>query len=296
MAGERIVVTGATGFIGSALVAQLGMHNEVLVLARDLVAARTQLPLGDDAIHLIADDAMPLRHVFEQIKPTVVFHLATDYQRHDTPAAIGSMVDANVRFGSLVLDAAANHPDCCVVLAGSHFQFAAGPDRPATFYAATKNALCGIARYLEEARGLRWIQTVIYDVYGPGDTRPKLVNTLIDRVMAEEPVLLPDPEPLHHFVYIDDVLGALVASVEDLRAGRAPNGGDVFATSAELATPSDVLRAVAAVLDTEPLISSEHYQLPPRTVMRPFEGPRPDGWQPRVSLAEGIDRIVRSVR
>lgn len=299
MTGERIMVTGATGYIGSALVAQLRDGNDVHVLARDAAAAQTQLGLGDDAVHAVGDSAAPIGAAFEEVKPTIVFHLATDYQRNDDPATVASMVDANVRFGSLVLDAASNHVGCDVVVVGSHFQFAGGPGRPASFYAATKNALREIARYLQEARGLRWIQPVIYDVYGPGDTRPKLVNVLIDQVMAGEPVRLPDPEPLHHFVYVDDVVAALVAAARDLRSGDSPNGSSVFVTSDELATPSDVLGAVASVLGIEALISPERYELPPRTMMRPFEGPRPEGWRPEgwrptVGLVDGIKRIVRA--
>jgi len=292
-AGERIVVTGATGYIGSALVAQLREKNDVHVLARDITAARTQLDLGDGSVHDLGDGSAPIAAVFEQIDPTVVFHLATDYQRRDDPARVASMVNANLRFGSLVLDAASSRPGCDVVLAGSHFQFAGGPGRPASFYAATKNALCEIARYLQEARGLRWIQPVIYDVYGPGDTRPKLVNVLIDQVTAGEPVRLPDPEPLHHFVYVEDVVVALGAAARDLRSGDSPNGSSVFVTSNELATPSDVLGAVASVLGIEPLISPERYELPPRAIVRPFEGPRPEGWRPTVGLVDGIERIVQ---
>lgn len=292
MAGERIVVTGATGYIGSALVAQLRERNDVHVIARDDAAARTQFGLGDGFVHGVRDGSAPIRAVFELVNPTVVFHLATDYQRHDDSATVASMIDANVRFGSLVLDAASHHSECAVVVAGSHFQFAGGPGQSASFYAASKNALCEIARYLQEAQGLRWIQPVIYDVYGPGDRRPKLVNVLIDRVTAGDAVLLPDPEPLHHFVYVDDVVAALVAAAGDLQSDSSPSGSSVFITSDELVTPSDVLGAVAAVLGVEPQISPDHYQLPSRAIVQPFEGPRPSGWQPTVGLADGVERVV----
>jgi len=273
-------------------VEQICGENDVHVLARDVTTARTQLGLADGSVHAIGDGSAPIDAVFEQIDPTVVFHLATDYQRHDDSSKVASMVDANIRFGSLVLDAASARPGCEVVVAGSHFQFAGGPGRPASFYAATKNALCKIADYLQEARGLRWVQPVIYDVYGPGDTRPKLVNVLVDRVTAGESVRLPEPEPLHHFVYVDDVVAGLVAAAGDLRSDRSSSGSSVFLTSDELKAPSDVLGAVAGVLGVEPLISPEHYELPPRSIVRPFEGPRPDGWQPTVTLLEGINHVV----
>jgi nucleoside-diphosphate-sugar epimerase len=97
-------------------------------------------------------------------------------------------------------------------------------------------------------------------------------------------------------VYVDDVVTALVAAARDLRSGRSPSGSSVFVTSDELATPSDVLAAVASVAGIEPRISPERYELPPRAVLRPFEGPRPSEWRPAVGLVEGIERIVHPDR
>jgi CDP-paratose synthetase len=292
MAGERIVVTGATGYIGSALVAKLRDANEVHVLARDVAGATTQLGIRREVAHHSGTGSTAIAATFEQIDPTIVFHLATDYRQRDDSTAIESMIDANVRFGSLVLDAASERDGCQVVVAGSHFQFAGGPGHSSSFYAATKNALCEIARYLGEARELRWIQPVLFDVYGPHDPRPKLVNVLIDRVTSGQPISLPVHEPRHHFVYIDDVVAALVASAVELRSDDAAKGKSVFISSDEVVSPSEVLGAVAEVLGVEPVVSPEPFELPPRSIMLPVEGPRPVLWGPTVGLREGIERVV----
>lgn len=292
IAGERIVITGATGYIGSALVSTLRELNEVHLLVRDPAVAGSLHDLPREQMHAILDEPGSIAALFERIAPNLVFHLATQYERRDDSEKIGSMVDANVRFGALVLDAASRLPDCPVVVAGSHFQFAGAPGRSASFYASTKNALCDIAEYLREARGLRWIQPVIFDAYGPGDTRPKLVNILIDRISSGQPVSLPEPQPLHHFVYIDDVIGALIASARELRSSDSASGSSVFLTSNELVPPSTVLDTVASVLGVDPVVSTEHFEMPPTSIMVPFEGPRPEGWRPTVSLSEGVEKIL----
>jgi len=293
--GERVAVTGATGYVGSVLVPRLRERNDVHVFARDGAAARSLLGLPGDQVHTDLESPGAIADAFERIAPTVVFHLATHYERKDDSANVARMVDANVRFGSLVLDVASKLSKCDVVVTGSHFQFAGRERRSASFYAATKNALGEIARYLQEARGLRWIQPVLFDVYGPGDTRPKLINILIDRVSAGEPVSLPDPEPLHHFVYIDDVITALAASVQQLRSDSTADGRSLFVTSEALLSPTAVLKEVSAALGIDPIVSSQHFDLPPRSIMTPFEGPRPDGWHPRVGIRDGIERILDTV-
>ncbi len=294
MRNERILVTGATGFIGSVLVAELGRHNEVHALVRDTEAARSSLDLPPGQIHGESRVPGSLVELFEDVSPSFVFHLATHYEQRDDPDRVASMVDANVRFGALVLDAVSHVPDCTVVIAGSHFQFAGEEGRSSSFYAATKNALCEIAAYLQDARGLRWVQSVIYDAYGLGDRRPKLINVLIDRVREGATVMLPSPEPLHHFVYIDDVLSGLISSAAETQTGAIASGSSVFLSSDESVTPSDVLAEVAACLGTDPVLDPEPYPLPSGSIMTPFEGPAPPGWKPLIDLHTGIVRTVRS--
>lgn len=289
---ERILVTGATGYIGSFLVPRLAEHNEVHVLARDKSAAISALGLASDRVHSALGTAPDVLRAFETIQPTLVFHLATHYEKHDDIHKLATMVDANVGFGSFVLSAASTLKQCEVVLAGSHFQFGSQPGKSASFYAATKNALCDIARYLQDARGLLWIQPVLFDVYGPEDPRQKLIAVVVNRVLAGELVALPDPEPLHHFVYIDDVVDALIASAIELRADHSRSGTNVFVTSDQLATPSLVVAEVAAATHTDAKLDPVAYMLPEGSIMTPVAGSRPRGWQPQVGLRQGIGRIV----
>ena len=289
LTNETIIVTGATGYIGSALVAKLRKLNEVHVLVRNANAAPG---LPDERIHTDLDTPGAVAAMFQRTLPTIVFHLATHYVQHDVSEEVPAMIEANVRFGSVVLDAASLVPNCDVVVTGSHFQLAGATRRPTSFYAATKNALGEIARYLEDARGLQWIQPIIFDTYGPDDPRPKLVTTLISRVASGEPVSLPDPEPLHHFVYIDDVVDALVASVCDLRTSGSGPGRSVYVTSNEPLPPSEVLDAVASALDIRPLVSPDPYRTPQGAPTAPINGSRPVGWEPTVGIREGVKRTA----
>ncbi|MGI9585239.1 MAG: NAD-dependent epimerase/dehydratase family protein [Acidimicrobiia bacterium] len=288
--GERILVTGGTGYIGSALVARLRQRNDVHIVTRGAGGAGRLADTSTVRFHVVTEPASQIGELVASVDPTVVFHLATHYERVDDAASLGSMVDTNVRFGSLVLGAAARLADSAVVIAGSHFQFTESGRGAANFYAATKSALATVAAYFGEVHGLRWCQTVLFDVYGPNDPRPKFVNAFLDRTVAGLPVMLPDPEPLHHLVYIDDVVAALLASAHSLKAGAA-SGEDVFVTSDHPVTPSQVLAEIGLVVGRSPEVADAPYELPPGTIMAPVEGPRPALWQPTVGLHDGLRSV-----
>lgn len=290
MSGETVLVTGATGYIGSVLLESLRTDNDVHALVRDRRRDSGALETPGVRFHTFGPDLDEVETVVDAISPGVLFHLATLYSRHD-PASVSQMVDANVKFGAAVLNAVSHQSECDVVLVGSHFQFVGSPPVPSSLYAATKNALCEIAAYFGRERGMRWIQAVLYDVYGPGDPRPKLVTTVLNSLRTGEPLSLPEPQPLHHFVYVDDVVEALIAARVDLCSDLMTNGRSVFVTSNRPATPEELLATASRVAGVEPTLSDDRFKLLPGAPMRPIDGPRPKDWQPTVDLATGIERI-----
>src|SRR5438105_3742356 len=101
---RRALVTGATGFVGSALVARLvrdGWAVDVLLRAPD-----ASLHEGVTA-HVIPEDVDELIALVRELAPTDCFHLATAFRGVHCPADIAPMIDANVRFGAVLAEAAA---------------------------------------------------------------------------------------------------------------------------------------------------------------------------------------------
>lgn len=287
--GRAILITGATGYIGSRLVRSLAEAASVAILVRDRSTAMDEF--ADTGVEIHEIGSRSIIEIFEDVDPNVVFHLATRYERND-PSDVSGMVDANLGFGVAVLDAASRIDNCGVVLVGSHFQSPGQGRQPVNLYAATKEALLTVARYFEEARGLRWTQVVLYDVYGPGDPRDKLIPRVLTALRQGDQIRIPDPEPLHHFVYVDDVVSGLVAAAGTIADTGVESRESVFLTSDAAIPPSTVVAVASEALGVEACLSSEPYVPPPHTIMIPTDGPRPNGWTPRITLAEGISHTV----
>src|SRR4051794_27060138 len=97
MVGERVLVTGAAGFIGSALVRRLCADGHHVVgidairgtTTRSLAADRLAALAGEPRFELLELDlnSPGLDHVLRRVRPDVVFHLAARPGARDTDTA-----------------------------------------------------------------------------------------------------------------------------------------------------------------------------------------------------------------
>ena len=91
---------------------------------------------------------------------------------------------------------------------------------PVSLYAATKEAFEDILRYYTEAEGFDAISLAIFDSYGPGDNRKKLIHTLEDMVRNGGQLDMSPGEQEMDMVYIDDIIDDFIYAAEMLLRGE----------------------------------------------------------------------------
>ncbi len=291
---RRILVTGATGFVGRHLVRRLTADG---VAVHALVRPQSNLAplqgLSGLSVHLDDGGDRSIGDVLDQAAPELVIHLATHFVGEHGPGDLGPMVAANILFGARLLEAMADTGPACLVNAGTSWQ--AFEDRegvPVNLYAATKQAFEDLLAYYTEAAGLRAVTLRLFDSYGPDDPRRKLMN-LLTRAADEGQALVMSPgEQLLDLVYIDDVISGFLraaALVRDMAGGHqvyALSGGDRRSLREVVETFS---RAAGKPVTVE--WGGKAYRV--REVMVPWsQGRTLPGWRPRVSLEEGIGRML----
>lgn len=285
MTDRRALVTGATGFVGGALVRRLaadGWTVDALVRTPD-----ADLPAAVTA-HMIPADVDGLISLVAELDPTHCFHLATAFRGVHVPADIAPMVEANLGFGTALAEACARVDGLAFVNTGTVWQhYDAAPYSPVSLYAATKQAFRDLLVFYEEVEGLAVHTLELTDTYGPDDTRAKLIPFLL-RAGAEGTSLdMTDGTQLIDLVHVDDAVSALLA-VADAPAGETFGArGDGAITLRELVDRFQA--ATGLTLDVHWGVRPSR----PREMLRPWmTAPSPPGWSPGVRLDDGLRALV----
>lgn len=294
MTPGRALITGATSFIGRELAgALLAEGVEVHAVVRpDSELSRFDILPRQPACHVHQGGAVQLAELVAGIAPDAVFHLAGTYLRDHGPAELDRLVADNLAFGAQLLEATARSGCRVLVTAGSYFQYMdGGAPRPLNLYAAAKQAFEALLAYYRDAFGLKAATLVIFDTYGPGDWRPKLMGALRDAVLNGAPLPLPAQDPELDFVFAADVAAAFIQAARGLGTGMI-EGGSFAVTGGERIRLSALAALFAEIggrpIDTRP----GAWAAPARGVEGLWNGPAVPGWTPKVTLREGIRRML----
>ncbi len=289
---HRVVISGITGHLGRELALQLTQaHVEVHGLSRQ--HAVTSFPSGTH-IHRIDGRTEPLVTLFQQIRPTAVIHLAALARRQHRVDDVAPFNNTNILFGTQLLEAARQANCRRYIAAGSYLQYSpTGKYRPFNLYAATKQAFECVLRYYVEACDFAACVLTLCNVYGELDPRPTLITDMAAACTQRRPMTLHGGQAWIDPIHVSDAASAFVAALmlmDDLAAHArqlhhysVTCGRDVSST--ELAALFEKITGNSLTIASHTTHSSRR--------VKPWRGVLVPGWSPRVSLEEGLTRMLR---
>ncbi|MDD5059028.1 MAG: NAD(P)-dependent oxidoreductase [Sideroxydans sp.] len=209
---KRILLTGATGYLGSHLaIALLDAGHTVVALKRQTSSLRRLAPILP-RITLLDVEGLDLRALFKDLgKIDAVIHTATCYGRNGESAS--QIADANLNFPLKLLDAAVA-TDVPLFLNTD-----TALDKFLNAYSLSKTQFAEWGSYFARQKNIRFINLRLEHFYGFGDDDTKFTTHVINNCLMNAPELkLTSGEQRRDFIYIDDVVAAYMLLLEKQEA------------------------------------------------------------------------------
>jgi len=297
----KILLTGASGFVGSyvlrELVAQSGVEVAALVRKpaeawriRDELPRIRVLPVG-------LEDGEGLERVLGAYRPSHVVHLAWSgvLGRNRNDASQHVNVFQSMRLLDIALRSGARH----FIGLGSQAEYGpcqarideATPTAPTTMYGAAKLAACLMASRLCEASGARFAWLRLFSSYGPQDSPEWMIPYLALKLLHRERPAVTAAEQRWDYIYVEDAAAAVVA------AARSDSASGIFNLGSGTAPRlRDIIETVRDAIDpTLPIGFGEVPYRPDQVMHLEADISRlagATGWRPQVELSRGIPRTV----
>ncbi|APG18793.1 paratose synthase [Kosakonia radicincitans] len=281
----KILLTGVTGYIGNAVMKYLlSQGHEV----HGLVRREVQVLNPELHYHLLTGDN--LKSLIGFIKPDCVVHIASLFLAAHKYEDIHNLISSNILFPTQLLEAMAENGVTRLINTGTSWQHYDSEEyNPVNLYAATKQSFEDIVKYYVMAKGFSCITLKIYDSYGPGDSRGKLISLLDRLAKTQEKLDMSPGEQMIDLIHIDDVCRAYGIAVDMLHKQN-----ESYVSSFGLYSENAVsLKKLAKIYE-----SANHCQLNinwggreyrEREVMHPANNLMVlPGWKPEIPLEEGI--------
>jgi nucleoside-diphosphate-sugar epimerase len=290
------LITGATGFIGRHLASALNKQgHKVNALVRESSVIPNEL--NGSLIHRFHENS-ELHKIVSGIKPEVVIHLASLYLAEHKADDIDSLCDSNITFGTHLAEAAWQCGCRRFISAGTAWQnFKDRKGIAANLYAATKEGFESILKYYADARSLEVVILKLYDTYGSGDPRGKLLSVLRKNAGTDSVLQLSKGEQIIDLLHIHDVVAAFEKALTWNRTSRAIGSfNDFYLTSNQRLSLKELISLCERVSGKQLNIDWGARPYRDREVMVPWDqGPIFPGWAPSISLESGLRQFFSEV-
>lgn len=299
------LVTGAGGFVGSALCASLLKDgvDVVGVIRPGETSWRLKDPSMTD-LRLIQHDIVnaDFADVIRSVRPTRIFHLAA-HGAYSWQNDVRAIVNCNLTATIALADAAAAVGSCeAFVHTGSSSEYGLkdvphnedDAIKPNSVYAVSKAAATSYLGHLARNGQLNAVSARLFSIYGPFEDNSRLIPQLVLKGRHGTLPPLASPSIARDFVYVDDAVMCLRRIADVLSAGDSP--GEILNVCSGIETTlADVAIASSAVFANVPTPVWGTYEARHWDTNKwsgdPALAEKEIGWSATTSLCEGLQQF-----
>lgn len=298
---NRVLITGANGFIGSHLVQRL-VKDESLEVAV-LIRSKKNFLVKELNINILMADLLDfstLKRAVNEFQPQIVYHLAGVRTLGRSWEDIRKAYQTNLMGTMNLLHSLEGLDVKAIVLLGSAAEYGKGPApfkegqvlQPASAYGASKAAATSLGILCHQYFDLPIVIFRPTVVYGPGQGENFFFSQLCRSILSQRPFYMSPGEQYRDFIYISDVIESLSLVLCN------PNAiGEVFNIGSGVSYPLRYIAKIACKylgeknllqIGAKPYIPEEQFAY----VVDIHLAQQVLKWQPKVSLEQGIASTI----
>jgi len=289
---HRALITGASGFVGECLTRKLlknGWQVHLILRQNSNLDGLSDLS-NLLTIHRTDGSFTSIESAVKNSQPDVVFHLASLFLAQHQPQDINNLIESNILFPNLLLEAMHHCGIRNLVNTGTSWQHYQDKEYcPVNLYAATKDAFERLITYYVDAHDFKINTLKLFDTYGPGDKRKKIFYLLRNAARSGQAINMSPGEQKINLVYGEDVAEAYILAGKSLIEYPEASNETYGIAGKQSISLRELVKVYCEV--TNLCINVKWGALPYRTreMMIPWSKFKPvPHWSPETSLEKGI--------
>lgn len=295
----KILITGASSYVGSHLVNRLKILPYELTLIRSS-SSKNRIHQNIKSFDYNAS-SFDIYKIMKKVKPDIVIHLAGFFVNEHNASHLNKLVESNLVFGTKVLDAMREAGVKNFINTSSYWEdyYQNNGYHPVNLYAAIKKSFQDILQYYTELHDFKALTLRLYDIYGPEDPRNKIIPLLIAQTNATSPLRMSLGEQYIDFIHIDDVIHAYMKAIRYITKIKKAGNVIVDIGTGKVTQLKQVVRLIEKMVKHSISVTFGERPYRKREIMKARAGVRYTKkvlqWEAKIPISFGLRKLFRNI-